>query len=72
MTDGGLVVTDRVTKASLCAIAAGVWMNVATQWLQPASVHTERGQAIGEAALMSHRADVRDLGAINNGSYRNS
>lgn len=35
--------TDRLTKALLFAIAVGLWMNVAAQWLRPIPVH-----AVGE------------------------
>ena len=30
---------DRTTKLLLLAIAIGLWMNVATQWLRPVAVH---------------------------------
>jgi len=33
--------TDRTTKALLVAIALGLWMNVATQWVKPAVVHAQ-------------------------------
>ena len=30
---------DRLTKVLLLAIAVGLWMNVAAQWLRPIPVH---------------------------------
>ena len=35
----GNAMIDRTTKLLLLAIAAGLWMNVASQWLRPIPVH---------------------------------
>jgi hypothetical protein len=36
--------TERTTKALLLAVAAGLWANVATEWLRPVSVHANGGE----------------------------
>ena len=46
---------DRTTKLLLLAIAVGLWMNVASQWLRPVPVHAavETAQASAFDAIAS-------------------
>lgn len=37
--------TDRTTKALLFAIALGLWMNVASQWLKPVIVKAQGSES---------------------------
>ena len=56
---------DRTTKWLLLAIAVGLWMNVASQWLRPVPVH-----AAGE---VEQAANIeRHVRAIANGLCLNS
>ncbi len=56
---------DRTTKVLLFAIATGLWMNVAGQWLRPATLHADATpdttairnsvQAIATGACTNHK-----------------
>jgi hypothetical protein len=56
------IMADRTTKALLLAIAIGLWMNVASQWLRPARLIA----ADADTAVIA-----RDLHAISTGSCTN-
>ena len=66
---------DRTTKILLLAIAVGLWMNVASQWLRPVAVH-----AAVEQLRSSDLSDIErylrnidgDLGRIQRGACINS
>ena len=66
---------DRTTKILLLAIAVGLWMNVASQWLRPVAVH-----AAVEQLRSSDLSDIErylrnidgDLGRIQRGTCINS
>ena len=40
---------DRTTKALLIAIAVGLWVNVASSWLQPVPVRAEAAAVQGDS-----------------------
>lgn len=44
---------DRTTKALLLAIAIGLWMNVATQWLRPVPVQAQTAQVARDVARIA-------------------
>jgi hypothetical protein len=46
---------DRTTKALLLAIALGLWMNVAHQWLSPAVLRADAESDITAIATDLHR-----------------
>lgn len=48
---------DRTTKALMLAIALGLWMNVASQWLKPTPVHAQDAAGL----LASIESDVRRI-----------
>lgn len=51
--------TDRTTKALLLAIALGLWMNVAGQWLRPVPL-----QAQGNASMAFMASMATDVSRI--------
>lgn len=44
---------DRTTNALLLAIAIGLWLNVAIDWLRPVPVHAQIDQLSGIASSVS-------------------
>ena len=58
---------DRTTKVLLLAIAVGLWMNVASTWLQPVPVQAEAAQGMSEYYLQSIEGDLSNI-AIGNAS----
>jgi hypothetical protein len=46
--------TDRLTKALLAAIALGLWMNVASEWLRPVVVRADAASDLSEIAHDVH------------------
>lgn len=62
--------TDRTTKALLLAIAGGLWMNVASQWLRPVVVQAQDEHI---AAIASDVDSLeRVVGRIAGGTCTNS
>ena len=62
---------DRTTKALVFAIAVGLWMNVASTWLQPVPVRAEA--AASQTYLMERflRSIDGELGRISRGVCSN-
>ena len=66
---------NRTTKALLLAIAVGLWMNVASTWLQPVPVQAE---AVAQSSrdyrsmVSSLNSIESDLGRIQRGACLNS
>ena len=55
---------DRTTKLLLLAIAVGLWMNVASQWLRPVPVHAAVETAQDDLTMIS--ADLIRIGNLVN------
>lgn len=62
---------DRTTKAILAAIALGLWMNVAAQWLKPQTVYAQDDSRIVRE-LQTISSDVDSLERISRGVCPNS
>jgi hypothetical protein len=55
--------TDRTTKALLLAVTAGLWANVASEWLRPVSVQAigAEPQEIAQRLVQFDRLSDREL-----------
>jgi len=59
--------TDRYIKLLLLAIAVGLWMNVAAQWVRPVSV-----QATSEVTEQQSWEDMSYQSLARNRTFRNA